>query len=267
MTPPILMKKSVYERRKWKHFGSVTPENCMDFTVIEPEIHIELVQKNRSYEQEQEMLWHRSFYSQMAEDCKFPQFIVRKIKNSSAPKQDFMKQMKQMSALIDAKVQQKFEAKLQATSATADAKQKENTTKESTNKKPMGLRARMMAKSSEKKDESNNKAPGGIRARMQSKQVEMDTEAGAEHERTLFISNVPVEYTKEDILDELDSLGYEMDIRRVNMVIRDGESIGKAFVVMGTKDEAEALLTIIDGTRWLYCVISAQIALPKENAK
>lgn len=252
-----LIKKSVYDRRNLKHFGQSTPENCMDFTTIEPDVHIELV-RNLSYDAEQKILFQRSFYSQMAQDCKFPEFIARKILNSNEPKAIWMRYFKQQSALDMAKVMQKY---------GPPPKEIEEKEKDSSApiKKPMGLRARMAAKKQAADANASTKPVSGIRARMKLKQGLLDEDK--EHERTLFVSNVPNHYDEDSVLAELDNLGYEMNIRRVNLVRNNGQFVGKAFIVMGTKEEADALKDLLHGTRWQYCVLDVQIALPKDNSE
>ena len=79
------------------------------------------------------------------------------------------------------------------------------------------------------------------------------------HKSTLFVENVPDEYTEDEIKGHIGDFHY----RRVNIVRRDGKSMGKAFIELESAEEAQACLSAINGQHWSYCVVNAQLSKPK----
>jgi RNA recognition motif-containing protein len=76
---------------------------------------------------------------------------------------------------------------------------------------------------------------------------------------TLFLQNIPEDYSEADIKTHIQDYKF----RRVNIVRRDGESIGKAFIELESTEETQGCLEAINGQKWGYCVIEVQLSKPK----
>ncbi len=85
----------------------------------------------------------------------------------------------------------------------------------------------------------------------------------SEQQCTLFLDNVPEEYTSQDIKQELQ----EFNVTRVNVVTEKGgskQSIGRAFVVLRNITEMQACMDYINSScRWGHNVVKATLAKPK----
>lgn len=92
-----------------------------------------------------------------------------------------------------------------------------------------------------------------------------DTRRENSDESTLFLENLPMDYTEDDIKSQLRDLGIET--RRVNIVKRDNgdskESVGKAFVELESPEVVAASLLLIDRCQWDRCIVSAHRSRPK----
>lgn len=81
---------------------------------------------------------------------------------------------------------------------------------------------------------------------------------------TLFLENVPDDYTEADIKAELTGFS----LQRVNVVKNEDSdgvrrSAGKAFVVLQSVDDVEPCLEFLNSSRWGYQVVSATISKPR----
>jgi hypothetical protein len=80
---------------------------------------------------------------------------------------------------------------------------------------------------------------------------------------TLFLDNVPEEYTANDIKQELQAF----NVTRVNIVMEKGDSkrsIGRAFVVLKDIEEMQSCMDYINSScRWGHYVVKAARAKPK----
>ena len=59
----------------------------------------------------------------------------------------------------------------------------------------------------------------------------------------------------------------DFDFKRVSIVKRDGNSIGKAFIEFNSEEDAASCLSDIDGKRWEYNIIAAQFSKPKPKGR
>jgi len=120
----------------------------------------------------------------------------------------------------------------------------------------LGLRERLLLKQqsrSEQPEQIKNPA-NSIAARMSQRgAIRDDTNC------TLFIENVPDDYTEADIKTHIESYKF----RRVNIVRREGQSVGKAFIELDSAEEALACMECINGQQWGYHIISAELSKPK----
>jgi hypothetical protein len=84
-----------------------------------------------------------------------------------------------------------------------------------------------------------------------------------EHLQTVLLDNVPTWYTIEDVREYLGDLRVE----RINIVKprveSKVESGGKVFLVLATEEEAKYAISILNGAKWDYHVISAQVSKPR----
>lgn len=128
--------------------------------------------------------------------------------------------------------------------------------------KGMGIRERLALKKKGRSSASGTAAKGGISARMNQRRNDSGRGANRDESKcTLFVENVPDDYDEHAIRQEIADHQY----RRVNIVRRDGESVGKAFIELDTEEDAKICQEVINGTRWGHCIISAQFARPKRK--
>jgi hypothetical protein len=126
-----------------------------------------------------------------------------------------------------------------------------------------GLRARFSAKQSENKkgDDQTSMKSGGIASRL--KQLKQ-TKEQSEQDSTLFVRNVPEDYTEQDIKTVL----HDFKIVRVNIVRKaNGDDVrvstGSAFVVLSSRDEAVACMEFLHGYHWCNVIASVDFSKPK----
>lgn len=85
----------------------------------------------------------------------------------------------------------------------------------------------------------------------------------SEQQCTLFLDNVPEEYTSQDIKRELQ----DFNVTRVNVVAEKNgskQSIGRAFVVLRNIEETQSCMEYINTQcRWGHFVVNAVLAKPK----
>ena len=126
-----------------------------------------------------------------------------------------------------------------------------------------GLRARFSAKQTEnKQNEAAAPAKTGIASRL--KQIKQNNET-LEQDSTLFVRNVPEDYTEQDIKNVL----FNFNIARINIVRKstgdDGVrlSSGSAFIVLGSREDAVACMEFLHGYRWCNVIASVDFSKPK----
>lgn len=243
-------------KRNWKHFGSVTPENCFDATSIGEEVFMEFTRgQGRS---PQDYYREQSRYVDRAYKCGFSYNTLKQIEESDTPKATFETFFKQQLHGTFMRVLSDYYQQ--------NATENEGTPLQA--KAPVGLKARMKMRQSKAEEVLSTGDDGavGLRARLSARK----DAKGAEHERSLFVSNIPVEYTEQDIKEELFVIfGEDLVIERINVVRKPNakgvkESIGKAFLVCDSSDDAEAMLDALnDGIRWGACIIDVQRTEPR----
>lgn len=135
-----------------------------------------------------------------------------------------------------------------------------------------GFRSRLNAKLAENKilnlnsSEQSEKATTGISARI--KKIKSDKET-TEQISTLFVNNVPLDYDENDIRE---SLNNRFNISRVNIVrkIAPGShstvktSIGSAFIVCNSYEDATLCLQALNGHRWGNLIACASFSEQKQ---
>lgn len=123
----------------------------------------------------------------------------------------------------------------------------------------LGLKERMMLKQKQRSSQQKlSNSSTSLSARMNQRRGNPTGERD-ETKCTLFVENVPEDYVEADIKNHIEKFRY----RRVNIVKRDGQSIGKAFIELESENEAQACLDAINGARWEYYVVNAQFSQPK----
>lgn len=124
----------------------------------------------------------------------------------------------------------------------------------------MGLRERMLHKQRNRVETEPipSTKPNSLSARMNQRR----DDAKQQHDDglcTLFLQNIPEDYSEADIKTHIQDYKF----RRVNVVRRDGESIGKAFIELESTEATQTCLEAINGQKWGYCVIEVQLSKPK----
>jgi hypothetical protein len=240
-------------KREWKHFGSVTPENCFSATSLGEEVFMEFAFRNGKGSSKQLLLAEQSRAISHAYRCGFSFNTVKQIEESETPMDTFREfvhqQMKGIVMRVKSTLAEGEPVKLQS-------------------KGPVGLKARMrMCKTKTEEAVSGAEGSMGLRARLTTK----NDSRGEEHERSLFVSNVPCEFTERDIHEELGELmGEEVSVERINIVRKPNnqgvkESIGKAFIVCNTIEDAKEMMDLLNNrVRWGQCIIDVQ---PAESRK
>jgi RNA recognition motif-containing protein len=91
-----------------------------------------------------------------------------------------------------------------------------------------------------------------------------------QQEATLFVSNVPLDYTERDIREVLDNIRPDFEAVRINIVKKYSEeesvksSTGSAFIVLKNKEDAQECINFLHGYRWDNLIACADFASSKE---
>jgi len=235
------------QRLGWKKFGTAATGNFA--TEIKGDVYLELVQKAQLCDN-----WiPNGIYINAAKKDNWSQIEINQIIRSDRP--DLMYRKIQKSKVNTHLA--KLNLKLNLTDTNPAVTDSDPSVK-------MGLRERMLHKQRNRTDteESSLPKPNSLSARMNQRR----DDAKQQHDEqlcTLFLQNIPEDYSEADIKTHIQDYKY----RRVNVVRREGESIGKAFIELESAEETQTCLEAINGQKWGYCVIEVQLSKPKPKPK
>lgn len=234
------------QRRKWKKFGAAAStkhhmpklgrESNFEFTQPDVDEHI-----------------HNGIYITKATKNGWSKDDIKKIVQSDRPDQAYLKifDTKLKAVIADAK------SKITVLTPVADT---DSIEAKPVSTKGMGIRERLAMKKKGRTDKPD--AKGGITAKFNQRRNDLGRGSNRDETKcTLFVENVPDDYTETDIRQQIADHPY----RRVNIVKRDGVSIGKAFIELETEEDAKICMEVITGARWGHCVVSAQVSRPKKK--
>lgn len=129
----------------------------------------------------------------------------------------------------------------------------------------LGLRARMEQKkliaSAAVSDTPVAKTGSSLSERMRSKK---ETHDDTEHLRKLYLSNIPLDFTRDDIQDNIPVKPQKVILLQQEDYEGHKTSTGSAFVIFYTDAEAQEALELLNRARWANCIISASLARPRE---
>lgn len=244
------------ERQKWKKFGNAATDDGIATSSVGTDVFFEPVKRKIHTPVDN---WRpNGVYLKHARNNNWSDQEIRRIVKSDRPDIVYMQifRTKLEAAMAEVRMKAIAEGKiLPVPTPVAPSQDKPASA--------MGLRERMMMKQQQRLTEAKpNANPNtSLSARMNQRQSERQSErqSGRNDKSTLFLENVPDNYTEADIKQHIGDFSY----RRVNVVRREGQSTGKAFIELDSEDEATECLNTIDGQRWEYCVISAQFSKPK----
>lgn len=218
-----------------RFFGSVTEANSRQSTTVGNDVYLEPPENSVPYYEP------NGYYVTKAKEYGWSESAIKSIIKAESPSKVYQKLYRKhiIQPEID-KIKStlgQHEPEKTSWKAKMASKLKNNT--ESSESKSLGWKARMKNKKSQFQDN--------------------------EQQSTLFITNIPDDYTEEDIQNELKN---RFDIRRVNVVRvdrGDGHRVsnGKAFVVCRNQQEAQSCMDYLSTCRWGSLVISVQFAKPK----
>jgi len=241
------------QRLGWKKFGAAaTGESC---TKIANDVQFEFVQPYK---------WiPNGIYLAAARKDNWSQEEIKKLIKSDRPDLLYRKLQKSKVDTHLASLMLKFEHRPDPSPSqssgpgTNDTKPTESLPDPSVK---MGLRERMLHKQRNRVDTEPTPSakPNSHSARMNQRR----DDAKQQHDEqlcTLFLQNIPEDYSESDIKTHIE----DYQFRRVNVVRREGESIGKAFIELESSEETQRCLDAINGQKWGYCVIEVQLSKPK----
>jgi hypothetical protein len=277
--------KPVIDRLKLPRFGSGVNDKC--WHQEETEVFIELTKPIKKSNPDLDSV---GFYVTTARNEGWGDTDIRDIVQSENPKELFYKIYLNRLAEVERRIVRATAASLLVTSAPAApvsspaapvtsapaapgspaAPVPEVTTTTSTPVQvaSIGLRARLNTKLAENKKQAavSEDAPKiGISHRLQKMK---DDKVNTEQESTLFVRNVPLDYTEQDIRNVLNT---QFNVERINIVRKappgsqDRVSVGCAFIVLTSKKEAEACITFLDGYRWGHMLASVAFSEPRKG--
>jgi hypothetical protein len=244
------MPKQISERRKWAKFGSVSRDGKeKGATSVAGDVFMEYTKPDI----EPSAVWEpNGQWVSYAKQEKWTHSEISKIKKSEDPAEVYKKIYLGRIATTVAEIKAKRAAKEGTTGGVAA---KVDTT-------GMGLRERLLLKKQQRDNASDTETPTRGSSSLSARMNKMRGASQRDEQKcTLFVMNVPDDYTVDNIKSHLDAFQY----RRVNIVQRDGRSMGKAFIELESIEEAQACLTSINGARWGYNVIEAQVSRPKKR--
>lgn len=232
------------QRRKLAKFGDAGEDSGSNMSIGQ-DVFFELVSPTHT---EQEYV-PNGVYVTCAREAGWSDSDIKRIIRSDQPDQVYLKISR---SKINA-----ASTTIATTTASTTATTSATTTTTATTSAPKGLRGLMQSKQQKRlgTPESGKKTLSSV-LHQRRHGPERD-----ESKCTLFVENIPEDYQEADIKEHIAEFQY----RRVNIVRRDGESIGKAFIELDSEADAEACLQAVHGSRWSYCVVSAQYAKPKSK--
>lgn len=128
----------------------------------------------------------------------------------------------------------------------------------------LGLRARMEQKkliASATADDAPVKSGNSLSERMRSKREAHDDN---EHLRKLYLSNIPLDFTRDDIQDRIPVKPQKVILLQQEDHEGHKTSTGSAFVIFYSDADAQEALELLTRARWENCVIAVSLARPRE---
>jgi hypothetical protein len=233
------------QRLGWKKFGAAaTGESC---TTVKGDVYLEFVRTDSKW-------IPNGIYINAAKKDNWSQNEINQIIRSDRPDIVYRKLQKSKVDTHLASLRLKFEhVEAEDTKPAAPEPEPDPSVK-------MGLRERMLYKQRNRVETETTPSakPNSLSARMNQRR----DDAKQQHDDqlcTLFLQNIPEDYSEADIKTHIQDYKF----RRVNIVRRDGESIGKAFIELESTEETQGCLEAINGQKWGYCVIEVQLSKPK----
>jgi RNA recognition motif-containing protein len=266
------MSRSV-DRSKWLKFGEATKD--IKCTYMADEVEIEFIVK----EKKESSFKPNGYWITFARNQGWSVSDINDIMRSPDPAAVALKMYERILNTENAKLRMELDKQMaeydrrRADILNAEQKEKEPASlsvasppvAESGTPEPpkSGLRARFSAKQSENKkadDESAVKS-GGIASRLKKLK---QTKEQSEQDSTLFVRNVPEDYTEQDVKTVLT----DFKIVRVNIVRKaNGDDVrvstGSAFVVLSSREEAVACMEFLHGYHWCNVIASVDFSKPK----
>ncbi len=284
--------KSVIERLKLPRFGSGTNDKC--WHQEDTEVFIELTKPIKKSNPDLDSV---GFYVTTARNEGWGETDIRDIVQSENPSELFYKIYTNRLAEVERRIVRATTASMPVVASVAPvsvsvapvaasvspvaasvASVSSNAVPVSSNAAPVssgatapvasiGLRARLNTKLAENKKQAaiSEEAPKiGIANRLQKMK---DDKVQTEQESTLFVRNVPLDYTEQDIRNVING---QFKVERINIVRKappgsqDRVSVGCAFIVLTSKKEAEACIAFLDGYRWGHMLASVAFSEPRK---
>jgi len=234
------------QRLGWKKFGAAaTGESC---TTVKADVYLEFVRQNSTW-------IPNGIYINAAKKDNWSQSEINQIIRSDRPDLVYRKLQKSKVDTHLASLYLKFghATDPEATEPIDPAPAPDPSVK-------MGLRERMLHKQRNRVDTETTPStkPNSLSARMNQRRDDAKQQQD-DQLCTLFLQNIPEDYSEADIKTHIQDYKF----RRVNVVRRDGESIGKAFIELESTEATQTCLEAINGQKWGYCVIEVQLSKPK----
>jgi hypothetical protein len=259
------LPKRVADRRvNWKHFGSVTAENSFDCTTIGDEVEFEIGSEHlrKKQDHDSKLLRQQQMYATMAYDLNFSRRATDRIRQSLEPREEYNRELKSVTDLIHQQIRAKCKLEYdremmqsQAASATTTSSQEaELLEKIETAKFQVQAASTMMEKlnasrAKSKLQEEYDALFGGGDATgdgddekagdvysLFSKATSAEACEERQRKMSLFVRNIPVEFTREDVEAYLHELDPELRVRRIKVIPG-----GLCFIDCKTQSDADAL--------------------------
>lgn len=259
------------DRAKWRKFGEATKD--IKCTYIADEVEIEFIVK----EKKESSFKPNGYWITFARNQGWSASDINDIIRSPDPEAVALKMYERILNTENAKLRMEVDkqmaeydrlrAEILDTEHISKVKEPSATVPvpvpASTEPPKSGLRARFSAKQSENKkgDDETSVKSGGIASRL--KQIKQ-TKDQSEQDSTLFVRNVPEDYTEQDIKVVLN----DFKVVRVNIVRKANAddvrvSTGSAFVVLSCREEAVACMEFLHGYHWCNVIASVDFSKPK----
>lgn len=128
------------------------------------------------------------------------------------------------------------------------------------------LKKRIQESSGEEKESG---APKSLLEKLRMRMGDRGTRREQEADSTIYVSNIPIDYT-ENTIKEIMASETEFNIKRVNIVRKPCRytgkkvSVGSGFIVCSSPEETSKCIDYLNGCRWGSMVISANMADSKK---
>lgn len=262
--------KAQVDRLKWKPFGSGKYK-----TTVCDDVYLEYVGEARK-----EVPWiPNGHYITLARNDGWSDHEIKQIRIAERPDLKwneifFRKQQATIAAAV-ARVRADIQREKDAAAAAASIgmePESEQTQTEQTDAvapSPMTVSKGMSMKDLLKQKAQQRKGGGGSATDGITAQLQKKREQRADRKLTIYVQNVPTDWSEEDIADQLENF----QIRRISVTRKFNDSgnkvpVGSAFIECYEEDETERVLAHLnDRCCWGSMVVSAQHALPKKTQR